>query len=322
MTWKVRYSIAALVIFLALFLWSVFIEPRIIDETEIEASIPNLPEAWRGARIAFIADMQVGMFLDNRDTIRRMVGRIIAGRPAAVFIGGDFIYHPTEGDESPAEAREEYEREDLVKATEIIHDAAEILRPLVEAGLPVFAVLGNHDYAMENKNSLKLPWVAEKLTNALETIGIAVLQNASTVLPPPGPHSATDEPLFLVGIGPYYPNEGDVQKAFKKVPKPAVRVVMLHNPELFPAIPAGQAPFAIAGHTHGGQIRIPFLESWSWLSIIRGREVHTDDWIQNFGRTGNRLYVNRGIGFSVLPVRLNCPPELTWILLTREQPDS
>lgn len=170
MTRKARYSsIAALVILPALVLWSVTIEPRIIDETEIEASIPNLPEAWRQARIAFIADLQVGMFLNNRDTIRRMVGRIIAGRPAAVLIGGDFIYHPTEDDESPVEAMEEYESEDRIKTTEVIHDVVEIVRPLTEAGLPVFAVLGNHDYAMESKNSFKLPWVAEKLSNALET---------------------------------------------------------------------------------------------------------------------------------------------------------
>ena len=45
-------------------------------------------------------------------------------------------------------------------------------------------------------------------------------------------------------------------------------------------------------------------------------EVHADGWISDYGAPGNRLYVNRGIGFSVLPLRLNCPPELTWFTLT------
>lgn len=51
------------------------------------------------------------------------------------------------------------------------------------------------------------------------------------------------------------------------------------------------------------------------MSYARENEVHADGWIRNYGNEGNRLYVNRGIGFSVLPLRLNCPPELTLFTL-------
>ena len=316
--WKtiLRSILFLLIILTPVMIWGIIIEPRLIDEVKLDVVIPNLPEAWEGRRVAFMADLQVGIFLDNSDTVERMVERIIKGNPALVILGGDFIYHPTEDDDYE-EALGEYEAEDHLEAQDIINEVVGILRPLAKAGLQVYAVLGNHDYAMETESSLKLSWVAEQLTSSLEDTGIFVLQNQAVELTPDSSIPDNKSALTLVGIGPYYPREGNVDKALAGIADKAPRLIMLHNPELFPRIPAGQAPLALAGHTHGGQIRIPFLKSWSWLSIVKEGEAHSDGWIHDFGQPGNRLYVNRGVGFSDLPVRINCPPELTWITLVR-----
>lgn len=85
----------------------------------------------------------------------------------------------------------------------------------------------------------------------------------------------------------------------------------MHNPDTFDALPPGAAPLAVAGHTHGGQVRVPFFPEWSYLALVQGGEVHVDGWIDGFGEPGNRLYVNRGIGMSLVPLRVNAPPELT-----------
>jgi hypothetical protein len=294
--------------------WGVVIEPRIIDQVHLEATVPRLPEQWERKGIALFTDMQVGMWLDNENTARRIVRRIIDARPAAVLIGGDFVYHPAE-DDGISEALEEYEQEDAAETEALIRQVVDILRPLTDAGLPVYAVLGNHDYAMETRQSLSLPWVAQRLTAALEGIGIQVLQNESVVL---GDKGVGGRPLHLVGIGSFYSGEHDVDKAFAGLRPDAARIVLLHNPQPFERIPAGQAPLALAGHTHGGQIRIPFLPAWSWISIVKEGEVHADGWIADFGQAGNRLYVNRGIGFSRVPIRINCAPELTCVTLTSE----
>ncbi len=75
----------------------------------------------------------------------------------------------------------------------------------------------------------------------------------------------------------------------------------------------------MAGHTHGGQIRIPGLPNWSYLSLFESDPVHMDGWIEDdFGKPGNHLYVNRGIGFSDYPIRINCPPEVTRFKLVGE----
>ena len=92
----------------------------------------------------------------------------------------------------------------------------------------------------------------------------------------------------------------------------------MHHPDTFASLPAGSAPLAIAGHTHGGQVRLPFLPRWSWMTLAKDEPVHVDGWIQDYGAAGNRLYVNRGIGFSTIPIRINCPPEITiFTLLSR-----
>jgi predicted MPP superfamily phosphohydrolase len=140
----------------------------------------------------------------------------------------------------------------------------------------------------------------------LADLDIRVLQNEAVPMT-----SANDNSLYLVGIGPLIPEEARPDAALAQMPVDAPRLVLMHNPDVFGRLPSGAAPLAIAGHTHGGQIRIPFLPRWSWMSLVRTDEVHADGWIHDYGAPGNRLYVNRGIGFSKLPIRLNCPPELT-----------
>jgi predicted MPP superfamily phosphohydrolase len=67
----------------------------------------------------------------------------------------------------------------------------------------------------------------------------------------------------------------------------------------------------VVAHTHGGQMRVPFTPDWSWTRLITSERVPADGWAEGYGARGNQLYVNRGIGFSLIPVRVNCRPELT-----------
>jgi hypothetical protein len=94
----------------------------------------------------------------------------------------------------------------------------------------------------------------------------------------------------------------------------------MHNPISYRSLPQDAAPLAMAGHTHAGQIRLKGLPSQSWLDIARPREVIAEGWAEDsIGAPGNRLYVNRGIGFSVMPVRIWCMPELTLFTLERTE---
>jgi uncharacterized protein len=304
----------ALGVVLLLILWGVVLEPRLIDEEHYMVALPHLPPAWHGRQIALIADLQVGMWLANTDTIRRLVARLVECRRAAVLIAGDFIYQPLE--EEPEEAVEEFEPTEYAEeALKEIRVAVALVRPLLEAGIPTYAVLGNHDYGMAVPTSLKLPWLARRLREALEAAGVQVLHNEAVALAPPKADEPSargaEPPLYLVGIGAHYAHEDRPLVALAQVPEGAPRLLLMHHPDIFAQLPAGTAPLALAGHTHGGQVRLPFLPEWSWLSFLKEDEVHVDGWIHSYGQPGNRLYVNRGIGFSLAPIRINCPPELT-----------
>ena len=300
---KIKYTLLGLLGIFGLLLFWGLLEPYLIDTEEEVAEIPGLPAAWEGKRVALIADWQIGMWLDNTSTIRRIVEQLIEQRPAIVLIAGDFIYDPGE---DPSEE---------------INKAVEIVRSLPQAGIPTYAVLGNHDYGMKKKQAQPNEQLARQLHDALEAVGVQVLQNEAVALAPSGNRNQTTAktgdtaPLYLVGIGAHWPDRDRPKVALAPVPEGTPRLVMMHNPNSFEALPPNTAPLAVAGHTHGGQIRLPFTPEWSWLTFMREDEVHADGWIKGYGQSGNRLYVNRGISFSIIPIRLNCPPEVTFFTL-------
>lgn len=300
---KIKYILLSLLgIFGLLLIWGL-LEPYTIDTEEEVAEIPNLPSAWQGQRVALITDWQIGMWLGNTPTIRRTVEKLIEERPALVLIAGDFVYHAGK-DSSPE-----------------INEAIEIVRPLIKAGIPTYAVLGNHDYGMDAKNAPVDVQLATKVHEALVAVGVQMLNNEAVKLVLPRNRNQTltrtggGLPLYLVGIGDHWANKDKPTFAVAQVPRGAARLVFMHNPDSFKPLPSSTAPLAMAAHTHGGQVRIPFLPEWSWMTFAKEDEVHADAWISGYGQPGNKLYVNRGIGFSIIPIRINCPPEITFFTL-------
>jgi predicted MPP superfamily phosphohydrolase len=278
-----RLLVAAVGLLLA---WGL-LEPYRLTIRHERVRLSHLPKAWQGARVALLSDLHVGMWLHNTATVRKAVAQVVKERPELVLIAGDFVHDTRQA----------------------IAHAVSLLRPLTDAGLAVYAVLGNHDYAMPNEDDPCDEGLALELRTALEGIGVRVLDNEAVAL------SKEDQVLYLVGIGAHVPGHDDPVRAFAAVPADAPRLVLMHHPNSFPTLKAHAAPLALAGHTHGGQTRLPLAPLWTYLTYRRSREVYTSGWIEAFGAEGNRLFVTQGIGCSVLPVRLNCPPELVFFEL-------
>ncbi len=277
-------------------IWS-FIEPRILNIENETVTIDNLPASWRGKQVAQISDFQIGLWGDNRSTASRSVAQIIEAKPAVALISGDFLYHPGKN----------------IKPE--ITTAVDIVRPLVEAGIPTYAVLGNHDYGMSSKKAQPKTEEAERLEKALATAGIKVVDNEAVQLQLPN----NNEPLYLVGVGSQWASRNNVEEALKNVPDNSPRIAIMHNPDTFEQFPANTAPLSVAGHTHGGQVRVPGMPQWSWLKFTQKDKVYADGWAKGYGESGNQLYVNPGIGMSIAPIRLFCPPELTFFTLQSEE---
>jgi predicted MPP superfamily phosphohydrolase len=264
------------------------VEPRLIlDEERNTVALPRLAEE-ADVELALLADLQIGMWWANTGMIERAVERAVRAEPDAVLLGGDFVYSTDPGIQAQVDT------------------VLELLSPLIESGIPTFAVLGNHDYAVGAQ---------DELTAALESRGIPVLLNEAAPLEQGG--GADDERLYVVGLGPEVPGMVDADAALRDVPDDAPRIVLMHNPTSFPALPADTAPLAVAGHTHCGQIALPGTPRWSYLALTAEEKTVAEGWApEGYGAPGNRLFVTCGIGFSVVPVRINAAPEIAFFSLT------
>lgn len=303
---------AATLTLVAVVVYGGAIEPRLILDTEEHtAEIRRLPEAWEGATVAVVADFQVGLWLDNTGMLHRAVEAIVREDPDLVLLGGDFIYHPGQH-----------------PGIEVSH-VLDILEPLIATGIPTFAVLGNHDWGAVRpigEGAAPDSGAARMLRDSLEAAGIPLLHNRAVAVhrtrnrgaDPDARETASGGAFYVVGVGSRYMDMDRPQEALAGVPDDAPRIVLFHNPDSFADFPAETAPLAVAGHTHGGQVRLPFTPGWSWLTYTEHDEVHADGWVErSFGKAGNRLYVTRGLGMSIIPMRINCPPELTLFTLAR-----
>lgn len=277
-----------------LVIWGAAIEPRwLLDVETHEAPVPDLPPSWEGGTVALLADLQIGMWWDNVGMVRKAVAAAVDADPALILIAGDFVYAPDSA---------------------VVREAVSLVRPLTAAGVPVVAVLGNHDYSAMKEDSEVREDLARYLASELDAAGITVLENEAIAIDAPGGGA----PLYVAGVGSEWVGRSRPGQALAGVPADAATLVLMHNPVAFRELPAGTG-LALAAHTHGGQVRIPLLPSESWLDIARPREVVADGWAEEgIGEEGNRLYVTRGLGFSAVPVRIFCRPELTLLTLRRE----
>lgn len=167
------------------------------------------------------------------------------------------------------------------------HSAAELLGCL-RARRGVYAVLGNHDFRVG----------ADLITRALRRQGIEVLRNRHTVV------CAGGADLHLAGVDDLW-YSASLPRALRSIPRGRPVILLSHNPQIVASAAHYSVDLVLSGHTHGGQVRLPFLERKKNGEPLR-RRFHTgwDSW----GRT--RIYISRGIGTIVLPVRLACPPEM------------
>ena len=286
---RVALSTFGLVL-LGLVVYGVGIEPRLLlDDRAFEAELPGLPDGWDGQTVGLVADFQIGMWLGNTDMVEEAIEDAIDDSVSLMLIAGDFLYKPD---------------------ADRVRRAVDVVRPLVEADIPTVAVLGNHDYSLMKESSEVVTTFANDLAQQLRAIGVTVLENDAT------PIVIDGDTLWIAGVGSSWAGRADVPATLAAIPRGAPRLWLMHNSEAFRDIPGEEAHLALAAHTHGGQVRVMPGERNSWLDIVRQGEVAADGWAaDSIGAPPNRIYINRGIGFSTVPVRINCRPELTQITL-------
>jgi predicted MPP superfamily phosphohydrolase len=152
---------------------------------------------------------------------------------------------------------------------------------------PIYGVLGNHDTI--------------RMVPALEAMEIRMLLNECE------PIARGDQHIFLAGVDDaHFYRMDNIEKAVVEMPEGAFSILLSHTPEIYRQAAHAHFRLMLSGHTHGGQLCLPGSIP-IMLEAVLPRRMGAGAW-QYHGMTG---YTSVGAGTSVVPVRLNCPPEIT-----------
>jgi predicted MPP superfamily phosphohydrolase len=171
---------------------------------------------------------------------------------------------------------------------------AAALREL-RAPLGVFAVLGNHDWWYDGA----------RVGRALEGAGIRVLEDSAI------PVLVNGRRLWIAGVSDAMTRPANISRALAAVPEDAPVIVLTHSPDVFPRMPA-RVLLTLAAHTHGGQVNLPLLGRLIVPSRYGARYA-----IGHIHEDGRDLFVNPGLGTSIIPVRFQVPPEISLVTVGR-----
>ena len=179
-----------------------------------------------------------------------------------------------------------------------IWPVAQVLGRL-RARLGVFAVLGNHDFQVD----------ADEMTSALKAHRIHVLRNSHFAL------DSGHDRLWLVGVDDLWWSADDLEAGMRHVPSHDPKILLCHNPVGIHMAAEHHIDLVLSGHTHGGQVRLPVVGGLYTRSKLGRR------FIAGWNRLdGTQIYVSRGIGKVLVPLRVGCPPEIACLNLRAGSP--
>lgn len=252
--------------------------PLLIERTTVvtnnyRIAVPNLPDSFSGFRIVHLSDVHYGR-LTSLAFVRGIVERANRLEPDLIACTGDYVYGSN--------------------SNETIDAVWQVLSQLT-APHGVWSVLGNHDHWADTERS---DYWLKKSGQDLRHKAVRIERNG--------------QPLWLAGAGDFMTDFRRLDPLLEQIPDQECRIVLAHNPDTADSDCSRRIDLMLAGHTHGGQVRLPFMaplynpiqnKSYVSGSITAAR--------------GFPLFISRGIGWTILPVRFNCYPEIAVLELVK-----
>lgn len=268
------FFLTCLIIFL-LILYPVFIEPNSLIVKHKKLYLPNWREEHNGLKIAVLSDFHINTYGVTMEKMKTIVNKTNKENPDYIFLLGDLDSY-------------------LIERYHLNHDELSDIMSGFKSKYGVISVLGNHDFG---------PCVVKPI---LLNSNIKVLENQKQT------DNINGKNLIIYGLKDLWHYNVIPQNIIKKSDDGNSIIVLSHNPDLFPDIPQFTS-LTLSGHTHGGQICLPFLGGIFTPSM----------WEQRFNKgyiveNNKHLYVTSGLGFSA-PIRFGNPPEIVILELYSQE---
>ena len=269
--WARRALLLLFCLGLALAVDAFWIEPARLVVNRQELQLPNWPSPLSGLRVALVSDLHVGSRHWGLTQLHELVARVNAEQPDLILLGGDYVVDAQH-----------------VAAEPIAEELGQLRAPL-----GVIAVLGNHDW-----------WTnGPRIRTAFEAQGIRVLDDEARRV------DARGKSFCVLGLRDEYARNRSVSWQLSRALPGLPLLVLVHEPDVFHEL--GEQPsLTLAGHTHGGQVNLPWLGRLIVPSRF-GQRYAAGHIVEN----GRHLYVTTGVGTSILPVRFGVPPEIALLTL-------
>jgi uncharacterized protein len=250
--------------------------PRIVRQ---DIALLRWPARLDGFTIVLLSDFHYDPYFSVHP-LRAAIDLVNELRPELIVLTGDFVSVPLFGDSA--------------KGASAAEPCAQVLKKL-QAPHGLWAVMGNHDVFTN----------ASRVTSALRAEGIQVLANQSVAI------EANGARFWLCGVDDVLGRTADLDTTLHRVSPDEASVLLVHEPDYADFVTRYPVDLQLSGHTHGGQIRVPFLPPLYLPPMAR-------KYVWGLYKIGHlTLYTNAGLGTVEIPARFNCPPEITLLTLRR-----
>jgi predicted MPP superfamily phosphohydrolase len=256
--------------------YPVVVERHLILTNHYRLPVPHLPPAFAGFRIVHLTDLHYGVPV-SLAVIRGVIQRVNRLDRDLVVCTGDYVHE---------------------RGTTTELDAVWPLLADLHAPFGVHAVLGNHDHWADTERSQQ--WLRESEQDLRHKVRVIEKRGGR---------------LWIAGAGDLWEDHRNLDAVLRGIPDADCRLVLAHNPDTADSAFSRRVDLLIAGHTHGGQVVVPFVGP----PILA---VHNRTYSSGFKTSprGMGVFISKGIGWSFCPIRFNCPPEIAVLELVPGAP--
>lgn len=271
--------------------WGFIVEPNLLVVNNYKLKLRKWSPQLNGFKIVAISDIHAGSNFVTENKIKQIVAEANAQNPDLIVLLGDYV--------SPTL----FERQKLKMPVPLIARNLSGLR----SKYGVYAVLGNGDEAFGK----------EEVRDKFEEVGIKVLSDEVTGI------DINGEKLFLLGmqnkmrLGDWHVISEHLKQVLADTERNSNLIVLVHNPDYLPVITGALSIsdnlcLILAGHTHGGQVRLPFIGA-PVIPSINGQKYASG----HIRDQDTDMFITTGIGTSLIPVRFGVPPEIAFLTLSQ-----
>ncbi|MBN1038241.1 MULTISPECIES: metallophosphoesterase [unclassified Clostridium] len=255
-----------------IFAYSIYVEPNLLSVKNIEINNSSNIKNEDTIKIAQISDIHLGEYY-TIDKLEKLVNKVNSQNADIIVFTGDLF--------------------DNVSKFEDTSKVAPILKKL-NAKIGKYAIYGNHDYGGGAKNIYK---------NVMEDSGFKILVNDQANV-----KLDSGKTISILGLDDALLGNPDVEKTVRNIKESNYNLLLLHEPDLSDKFVSYNIDLILAGHSHGGQVKIPFLGEIVTPPLAEKYK----DGLYNFNTQRNtQLYVNSGIGNTKMPFRFMNVPEVS-----------